>query len=250
MTTPHSKVTTSSKSSFSNTLLALPFIGLGLLALWALIGVFVIISLNFSVPLSTQDLQEASWLSSPTTSLHFTTGPLLYGLGTTVVIMGLAIAVTKGSLPPLILGSTLFAIAFFCLSEEAHVRIGILDDVVKVGCYIPESRQCLEQLGLDSTGAPSIYPHRESDTQENPGVWSGWYKKRRTEATSNISSTLIALHSIPGLILLRAPFYLPDMFGELLKAKLIKQRSEVAELKAAHQKAEKSAGSTLKRTTN
>lgn len=191
--------------------------------LWVVAGYVSLGVLAHAAPLSEADLKAASWLSSQTTALHFTTGPMAKFV--VCAFLGIALLALLFLRNPVPLIGAFAASACICaLNEEAAMRVGVLDGVVRIGCYVPGSAECLKQAGLPAESAPSIY--------EAPGgLKAAWYQQERRKVVSSQQEVLAGWHSVPGGALLRAPLHLTS--GELLKDLLATQRKELDAFKAA-----------------
>lgn len=189
--------------------------------LWLAVAAVSAMWLAYQVPLTGDDLVSASWLPSYTTATHFS-GFMAWAMGATMLLMGLAIALAKQSLLPVI-SSVLILGGLSLNSEELMVRIGIATDTVKIGCFVYETTECRVMLGLPAGKTQSRYG--------SDGLNTDWYQAAREKAiTANPSD--IALQSVPGWAFLQAPFYVTDT--EALRQKVAQQRSALAQLKAHH----------------
>jgi hypothetical protein len=196
-------------------------------ALWFCAGRLALMRLGLDVPLTAEDLAHASWLGSPTSALHFTAGPMAWGLIASIVLMGLACAWARQSVVPVVAGLFLLFVLGFGDGEETATRIGILDGVVKVGCYVPASAECRDLLGLPRGDARSMYVPPAQ--RENGPLFADWYTAARKQVVSERQESLAAWESLPGIALLRAPLHWGH--AAQLKTLLDAQRAEVQRLK-------------------
>jgi len=191
--------------------------------LWIISGYVSLLLLAQAAPLSEADLKSASWLSSPNLALHFTGGAKgWFWIGATWVV-ALAMLVVRRNAVPLI-GALAITLPIYALDESSVMRVGALDGVVRIGCYVPNSAECLQLAGLPSEAARSIYstPH---------GLRAEWYQQERSKTVSHHQEVMAGWHSVPGAALLRAPFFITS--GDRLKALLAAQRKELDSFKAS-----------------
>lgn len=194
-----------------------------LLSLWLLTGVVAQVWLAWLVPLSAQDLAHASWLSSPTTALHFTTGFPAVVFCTALALMALVISAAKGSVAPLVPAALVIASVLVGSNEAAVARIGILEGTVRIGCYVPETSECRGMLGLPAqASAPSQYAHPGGPltTSEAP-----WYLAQRKAVVSPALESRAAWMSVPGRALWVAPLYFAQ--APRLRRLVTQQRADV-----------------------
>lgn len=213
----------------------LPYIEMAValsISFWVLLGILSCGWLAFNVPLTAQDLDNASWLGSPTTALHFTTGPMAYLLGSALILTGIATSMASGTPIPSFLAGVIVCAAAIGGSHESVVRIGLLDGTVKLGCYVEKSKECLDMLKLGSTAAPSrwdlkgrgpAHPHSE------------WYAQELDKVVSPAVKARVIWTAIPGGAVLRAPVHL--LKAQKLQSLVKEQRKQLAAFKAAQTKA-------------
>lgn len=180
--------------------------------------------LNINLTITPDDIKYSSWIISPTTATHFTTGPLVMGLSATMLLVGIGVGVAKSSvfsvLPALLLVTALN------LAGSAPVLYGAGIDTggIKIGCYVPESKTCREQLGLPITESTI----RTYNLNSDDGLYTPEYRARRSELGYSGDEGLGL--NIPGAVFLRAPItamHLPD-----IKEKIRVQRLELETLKS------------------
>ena len=191
-------------------------------ALWIIAGFISLKILAHSAPLTAADIQASSWLSSPTTALHFTTGTMAAAFIAFLLLGGMTMLVLARSPMPLI-AAAILSLAINQLDQEAATRVGMLDGVIRIGCYVPNSAECRDQMGLPRNDAPSIYA-------TPGGKYADWYQVERQKVVSGEQVRMAGFHSIPFTFLLRAPLYIGA--GDQLKTLLEAQRNELSKLKA------------------
>lgn len=220
-TVPPSRATPSSKAT--KTLQGAGFALTVGLFMWICAGIATSAWLAWQVPLLESDLAHASWLSSPTVALRFSEGPLAYAFAAGLMLTGIATGIAKNSLAPALVAGFLVTSVHLGAGKEAVVRMGVLDDVIKIGCYVPELKECHKMLGAPSEGLTSRYA---------PGpLHSAWYAAERAKVVTSKQESLASLYSLPGMALIRAPLH----FGhaQRLKEKLALQRKAVLALQRA-----------------
>lgn len=193
------------------------------LFVWICMGIASSAWLAWQVPLLESDLAHASWLSSPTVALHFSEEPMAYALATGLMLIGVAVGIAKNSLTPALVAGFLFTSVHLGAGKETVVRMGVLDDVIKVGCYVQELKECHKMLGAPSDGLNSRYGLNSQH--------SAWYASEREKAVTSKQESMASLYSLPGMALIRAPLH----FGhaQRLKEKLALQRKAVLALQRA-----------------
>lgn len=191
---------------------------------WVLAGLVSLGILTYSVPLLASDLKQASWLGSPSSALHLTSGYLGVAFLFVFSSLGVGIAVAKKNACPALVAVLIGLCLFVGGSEESAVRIGVLDGTVRIGCYVPESLECKRMLGLPAENALSMFKNADNSSE-----WASWYAEKRAVLQSEKLSFRSLFYITPSGALLRAPLYLgsADELRELLE----KQRQEVADLK-------------------
>jgi len=198
------------------------------LALMALAGLTVLGYLAWQVPLTAEDLRHASWLSSPTTALHFSTGPMGYAFTGIAVLMGLAVSLSKQTPLPAVVGGCMALALQLGMREASVVRIGVLEGTVRIGCYVPQTAECRAMLGLPPDPAiRSMYPSRGEPASAFGAA--PWYVQARKAVVSLEQEKRAAWSSIPGMAVLRAWRY--GGSAPRLQALLAEQRAQVAQWK-------------------
>ena len=196
----------------------------GLAFTWLLLCAVSTAWLSWAVPLTDQDIEWASWAGSYTLATHFS-GPFGVAFAVAVALMGLAMAVAQRSLMPLA-AAAVFAVAVYVPGTQgALVREGVMDGTIRIGCYVWETRECLEQLGLRVEGAPSRYARKpDGGVADAP-----WYLEARAQV--RINETRAAVASMPGGLFLQSPLLLGR--AAELNARLEEQRAQVRAFRAA-----------------
>ncbi|RQR65297.1 hypothetical protein DIE18_02095 [Burkholderia sp. Bp9125] len=178
--------------------------------------------LQHAVPVSEQDLKDASWLAGYSTLERFSGMSAVFGI--LMAFMGSAIGVRHNRMATIafsvVLGSTIF------LAGRPSVQfIAAIDtNLAKVGCFVWESKECQEMLGLHGTGTLlSMYVPRE-EADRTGDVYADWYDKAMADARAKVSAL-----AIPGTAI--AP--LLAFHTDELNARLNAQRAELARRRAA-----------------
>lgn len=171
---------------------------IGVMYFLACIGSTLWISVQGAI--TQEDIKNSSWLSSPTTVLHFS-GFMGSALSVAAVLIGSAIAVVRKSLIPLVTSVVFCSLLQSAFSSQLVYSSGIYNGTIKVGCYVWESKDCQELLG---------YPKEK-------GTFSKYNKDNTAEITPEYltafeslpgkpSSSVIAVSSMPGAYFLMSPF--------------------------------------------
>lgn len=184
--------------------LALLFIQAAMLC-WLLAGLLTLAKLAWLVPLSDLDYAAMSWLGSPRSALRFTTGPVGVLMMSAVFVFGLIISSIDGTWRAASIAALASLVLGFGMGQGAVARIGMYEDVIKIGCFVPESMECRKMLHLPRNGADSMYL-----TEAQSVKWSNhqdWYRQARSKAVSAGQEQLAGLLSVPGAVLFRAPLY-------------------------------------------
>jgi hypothetical protein len=199
-----------------------------IIALWVVLGIVTQFWLGIRVPLTDADVSSASWLGSPTTALHFSTGPMAYAVTTALCFMGVAEVILRRNWFSLIFALLLSSAAWVGASETAVMRIGILDDTIKLGCFVETSAECRDMLGLPKSGAVSMYAGADH-RMEHSGMHAAWYIRARDAMVSQSQENRSIWTTMPGLAIIRAPVYLFD--ADTLQNKVLFQRKQLKQLR-------------------
>ncbi|MEX3984223.1 hypothetical protein AB4Y45_35290 [Paraburkholderia sp. EG287A] len=183
-----------------------------------------------AVPVSAQDLKDASWLYGITDVVHFSS--LFVGLGLTMACMGIFVGSLKRRyifvVESVLIGALISVAGLPTLNFIAAAEGGS----AKVGCFVQDTKECHAMLGLAGAVAlPSMYVPREQADRTGE-VYTPAYDKKTEELRSRADLFMPALSAVG-----RAPFI--AFHTDALNAKLKVQRAEVASLRAADDAAPK-----------
>jgi hypothetical protein len=169
------------------------------------------------VPLSDEDLANASWLT-PRLGLGF------HGFFFGVILLGFAIIQAIFHSKARALFAALIAIVLITSSSESgHLRLGILDGQAKIGCFTYQALECRKMLNLSEEGAQSIYVQNVGSFAKNE-QYAGWYLHIREQLEAQAEG-------LPELAFLRSPFLL--IRAEEIRRKVEFQRSELISFRAS-----------------
>ncbi|MBV7542226.1 hypothetical protein [Acidovorax sp. sic0104] len=160
--------------------------------------------LSFHVPLTESDFAQASWLGSPAWALHPSTSVLGVAVAAGAVLVGVALWVRHRLLTPLAVALTAVAVTQFGMSEAAVARVGLLDGTVRIGCFVPEARECREMLRLEVSGARSRYPDAGTPADRRGNLNDTWYDARLEAEVPMSVRALIPYYIYPGAALIRS----------------------------------------------
>ncbi|MBC8742969.1 hypothetical protein F6X40_41695 [Paraburkholderia sp. UCT31] len=178
--------------------------------------------LAVKVPVSPQDLNDASWLMSYSVT-EYAAHTMRWGMALTCLIMGVAIGVAKGRLTPVITGVVLFLFLHTTGMETAQLRVGVAGGATRIGCYVWESSECRAMLGVPVNNAPSMYLS-PAEMERTGETLAPWYQKALVADVSWDTVFFVAPCTT-----VWAAFHT----GEL-NAKLDAQRAAVAKFRAAN----------------
>lgn len=199
------------------------------IACWLLTGVGVTWWFALQVPVTALDIAHSSWLGSPTTALHFTAGPVGIAFTALFFCLGMFIAICRCQPVHGIVFILASVVMDTSLTNESFVRIGLLNGGIKIGCYVPEMRECREQLGMPADGAIS---RRASPAEAKSGMgYSQQYLTARGKVVSLEQENAGVFLSLPVSPIVLAPLYLGQT--EKLKQILETQRADVAAMQKA-----------------
>lgn len=154
-------------------------------------GLVLLVQLHVDVPLTDEDVKYASWLGSPSTALHFTDSLVGNIFQAAIILAGALLSFRRESLNIFIAALLLVFTLQIAGTERAYVRVGIYTGVVKIGCYVPEAKECQRMLGLPQHGA-SRYAVGDKDAD-----WYAIALKDSLAASKTPSHWDIALASLP-----------------------------------------------------
>lgn len=169
----------------------LVFFGFIAYSLVCLIAYFWI---SHKVPLSDEDLANASWLT-PRLGLEF------HGFFFGVILLGFAIIQAIFHSKARAVVAALVAIVLITSSSESgHLRLGILDGQAKIGCFTYQALECRKMLNVSEEGAQSVYAQNGESFAKNE-KYASWYRPIREQLEAQAKG-------IPQLAFLRGPFLL------------------------------------------
>ncbi|HBO5514519.1 TPA: hypothetical protein L4559_003411 [Pseudomonas aeruginosa] len=179
--------------------------------------------LTFQVPITDEDMRNASFLSWRI-GMHWhgsAFGLLTAFLGVMNLLSGRLFGLTI-----MVIGMS----AVFATSEVSALRQGILDGDLKIGCYSYDSLECRKQLDVPVGDAQSIF----RDTSEmRRGGFAQWYEPIRAAADAKVTAAFP--NTMPGVAFMQSPI-LVMKYMDKLKSLVAEQREEVARFKAAFAK--------------
>ncbi len=175
--------------------------------------------LTFQVPITNEDMRNASFLSLRVGVYWH--GSVIGGLLTLYGLGGL-LSLRLSGLIPIVLGMS----AIFATSEVSALRQGVLDGDIKIGCYSYESLECRKQLEVSVGDAQSIF---RDPSKMRHGGYAQWYEPIRTAAEASVTAEFP--NTMPGVALLQSPILVMKHMDKL-KSLVAEQREEVARFKA------------------
>jgi hypothetical protein len=202
-------------SHFEDQILGIAIFGIAGYSILCLCAYFWI---SLKVPLSTEDLAVASWLT-PRLGLEFHARFFGYALLFFAAVQALFRSKTMAGIFALI---GIFTIT--STFESGVLRLGILQDQAKIGCFTYEALECRRMLAVSEEGAKSMLV-------ENPGAevrserFAEWYRPIREQLMSDVTG------QFPFLSLVQSPFLIGRT--DELREKIELQRKEVAAFRAS-----------------
>lgn len=188
---------------------------------WLAICVLASAWLTFEVPISNEDMKDASFLSSRI-GIYWH-GAMMGGLIALFGLLKMVVTQRLGGGFLMILGiSTIFA-----TSEVSALRQGILDGDMKIGCFTYESLECRKMLKLPEGDGQSIY---RNPSQKKEGGYATWYEPIRAHLHTKVTALLP--NTIPGVAFLQSPViaaFHVDKLQNVVEA----QRSDVSKFRAS-----------------
>lgn len=196
---------------------------LGVCIAYACVMTLSLLWLHHAVPVSEQDLKDASWLAGYSAFEWFAGMSAVFGV--LMALMGLAIGMMTNRIA-LIVFSVALGSAIFLAGRPSVQFIAAVDaNSAKVGCFVWESKECQAMLGLHGTGTlPSMYVSRE-EADRTGDVYAGWYNKAVAGARSKEALFIPAAGAALASLL---AFHTDE-----LNARLNAQRAELARRRAA-----------------
>lgn len=175
--------------------------------------------LTFQVPITNEDMRNASFLS-------LRVGVYWHGsvIGGLIALYGLGgvLNLRLSGLIPIVLGMS----AIFATSEVSALRQGVLDGDIKIGCYSYESLECRKQLEVPVGDVQSIF---RDPSEMRHGGYAKWYDPIRTAAEASVTAEFP--NTMPGVAFLQSPILVMKHMDKL-KSLVSAQREEVAQFKA------------------
>lgn len=178
--------------------------------------------LAYKVPVSAQDLHDSSWLFS-FAPVDYMRNVIGLGLSATCLVMGAVIGITRNAAFPVLSGVFFAVVLHAAGSPTVQLRESVAGGTAKIGCFVWDSKECRQMLGVPVSNARSMYvPRAEADRTGE--VYEDWYLKARRKLEPSLLQTTIPL--------LKAPYY--ALNTDELNARLNAQRAEVARFRAAN----------------
>lgn len=200
------------------------------LLLLALFGWFMAAAMQhlwmtYQVPITVEDLQDASWLGIP--AITGTYGTPTWAMPVVLLVAGSALCyfarLPKTFLMPVLLASIVMLVGG---GHASNLRIGILAGTIKIGCFV-DTAECRAMLGLPEQDAPARMFKVDSTAPTD------WYRTQRAKVVPDSSVHLAQVLSLPSASFFIAPLYIGET-GRL-KAMVAEQRRELATMRAAAQ---------------
>lgn len=178
--------------------------------------------LAYKIPVSAQDLRDASGLFSIAPA-GYLSNVIGVGLSLTCLLMGGALGVARNSPVPALSGIFLALLLYVVGSPTVQLRESVAGGTAKIGCFVWDSKECREMLGVPAGNARSMYvPRAEADRTGE--IYEDWYLKARGKLEPSL-----VLSAIP---LVKAPYY--ALHIDELNARMNAQRADVARFRAAN----------------
>lgn len=177
--------------------------------------------ISLKVPLNTEDLAVASWLT-PRLGLEFHARFFGFAL--------LCFAAAQALFRSKALAGIFALIGIFTITstfETGALRLGILQDQAKIGCFTYEALECRKMLTVSEEGAKSIFVEKPG-AEARSERFAEWYRPVREQFMSNVTGW------VPELSLLKSPFLIGRT--DELREKIELQRKEVAAFRASFAK--------------
>lgn len=176
-------------------------------------------------PIAEQDLAWMSWLGAPTITYWYEGHSFVMGM--MVVLLGLGIAFMNQSVVPAIAGVLLAAVLAITGNPDWTIRAGLLDGTIRIGCYVPETAECREMLGLARDSAQSRYASK--DDQAKGIIDAEWYTKRLADVVPADVRDKVVFYVLPAVAIARMLAHWGD--ANQLKAVIETQRQEAKDLR-------------------
>lgn len=199
------------------------FLGMGIA--YACLMTLSLLWLHHAVPVSEQDLKDASWLAGYSTVEQLSGMSAVFGV--LMAFIGIAIGTMKNRIATIVFSVALGSTIFLAGRPSVQFIAAVDASSAKVGCFVWESKECLSMLGLHAKGTPpSMYVPRD-EADRTGDVYADWYNKALAGARSKAS-----VLPVPGTAM--AP--LLAFHTDELNVRLNAQRAELAYRRAADAK--------------
>jgi len=172
----------------------------------------------YMIPVSFFDLENSSWLFSYSMVTRFTSGSLGVALASLLIIIGFSLCLLVRDIRSFIIGLCICLMAYFATSELHAARLGYINNMVKIGCYVEDTVECNRMLGVPFKGKMSMY----TDTGEK----STWYVGVAPKLT-----TIETLYSLPLVMCALLPFKVLELDIESVLSKMKRQGFKVKVVK-------------------
>lgn len=141
------------------------------------------------VPVSPQDLKDASWLLSYSAT-EFSATTIGVGMSVTCFVMGIVVGFVKNSPIPAFTGLAMCLVLHTSCMETTQLRAGVVSDSARIGCYVWESSECRAMLGVTVNDARSMY-QSQAQMERTGEALAPWYQKALDAHVSWDAFTLI-----------------------------------------------------------
>lgn len=173
-----------------------------------------------------EDVAMSSWISSPSTALHFSRGLMFYVTFTIVVMVTMVVSISKKDVPSLIYGILLSLCWALSGTFPVTYEGGIYSDTIKIGCYVWDSKNCQQMIGVNVTSSVEKY-NRNDSSRHTPE-----YRERLSKEVKP-TEWMTAIGSMPGGYFLMAPFVIVKRTE--VNYKIDSQRKALLDYKLIHQ---------------
>lgn len=181
--------------------------------------------LTSQVPITLEDLQDASWLGIP--AITGTYGTPTWAMPVLLLAAGSVLCyfarLPKSFMMPVMLAAIVMLVGG---GHASNLRIGILAGTIKIGCFV-DTAECRAMLGLPEDDAPARM------FKVNTEVPTDEYRAARAKVVPDSKVHLAQFLSLPSASFFVAPLYIGET--ERLKETVAEQRRELAAMRAAAQ---------------
>lgn len=185
--------------------LGLPLLFLG----WLLLCLFSLLWIDRHAPVTNQDVLWSSRLL-----LVPGLDAMAWPLAVAVMALALLGGVVNRTVYPVLFGLCGALMIVEGQMAQSMLQLGVMDGSVRIGCYVYESRECLQQLGLP----PGSAPPRRGAGGARPGAEASWYRVALREFLEQQPLSMPALFVF-------SPYY--ALHVDRIQAILQRQRREV-----------------------